>query len=101
MSGKAMAMLDGSFEPGSWLKDYRVPYVANLLTMRFLLGIQMPLRLMKLFPCRGIGSDFTTLSVIAGQDLLSLAKRRRSVRTTYKLLTDTAIVRRATRFLAM
>jgi hypothetical protein len=69
--------------------------------MRYLLDIQMHLKWMKLFPYRGTGSDFTTLSVIAGLVLLSLGKRRRSARTTYKLLTDTAIVRRVTRFLAI
>jgi hypothetical protein len=69
--------------------------------MRSLLDTQMRLRLMKLFQYQGTGSDFTTLSVIAGQDLLNLDKRLRLARTMYKLLTATAIERRVTRFLAM
>ena len=101
MFAREMAMQDGSCEPGSWLKDYRVPFVASQSTMRYLLDIQMLLRLMRLFPCRGIGSDFTTLNAIAGLVLLSLDKRLHLARTTYKLLTDIAIVRRVTRFLAM
>ena len=69
--------------------------------MRYLLDIQMHLRLMRLFQYQDTGSDFTTLSVIAGQDLLSQGKRLHLARTMYKLLTDTAIERRATRFHAM
>jgi len=101
MSGKAMATLDGSCEPGLWLKDYRAPFVASQLTMRSLLDIRMRLRLMRLYPCQGTGSDFTTLNVIAGQDHLSLGKQRRSARIMYKLLTATVIVRRVIRFHVM
>ena len=101
MFARAMAMLDGSCEPGSWLKDYRVPFAASLSTTRYLLDIQMRLKLMKLYLYQGTGSDFTTLNAIAGLVLLSLGKQQRSARTTYKLLTDTAIVRRVTRFRAM
>ena len=61
----------------------------------------MRLRLMRLFQYPGTGSDFITLSVIVGQDLLSLDKRLHLARTTYKLPTDTATGRRVTRFLVM
>ena len=101
MFARVTAMLDGSCEPGSWLKDYRVLFAASQLTMRYLLDIRMRLRSMRLFQYQGTGSDSTTLSAIAGQVLLSLGKQQRSARTTYKLLTDTAIERRVTRFRAM
>jgi hypothetical protein len=69
--------------------------------MRYLLDIRMRLKLMKLYLYQGTGSDFTTRNVIAGLVLLSLGKRQHLARTMYKLLTDIAIVRRVTRFLAM
>jgi hypothetical protein len=69
--------------------------------MRYLLDIRMRLKLMRLFQYQDTGSDFTTLSVIAGQDLLSLGKQLHLARTTYKLPTDTATERRVTRFHAM
>nr|DAT61193.1 MAG TPA: hypothetical protein [Caudoviricetes sp.] len=101
MFAKEMVTLDGSYEPGSWLKDYHAPFVASQLTMRYLLDTQMRLKLMRLFPYQDTGSDFTTLNAIAGQVLLSQGKQQHSARTTYRLLTDTAIVRRVTRFHAM
>lgn len=101
MFDRAMAMLDGSCEPGSWLKDYRVLFAASQLTMRYLLDIRMRLKLMRLYLYQGTGSDSTTLNAIAGQVLLSLGKQQRSARTTCKLLTDIATEKRVTRFRAM
>ena len=101
MFARATAMPDGSYEPGLWLKGCRALFVASQLTMRYLLDIRMRLRLMRLFQYQDTGSDSTTLNVIAGLVLLSLGKRRRLVKITYKLLTDTATEKRVTRFLAM
>jgi hypothetical protein len=101
MFARVTATPDGSCEPGSWLKDCRVPFVASRLTTRYLLDIRMRLKLMKLYLYQGTGSDFTTRNAIAGQVLLSLGKQQRSARTTYKLLTAIATERRVTRFRAM